>query len=102
MSERKMPPPAVTPENRPFWEAARCKRPSARAPQTLAARSEDWERRTLWGIRPRRVLGLVRDELFDIYENRVAVALVDYLDRALLLRLRSVRRVVKLLEQREN
>lgn len=22
MSERKMPPPAVTPENRPFWEAA--------------------------------------------------------------------------------
>lgn len=81
---------------------ARCKRPSARAPSTLAARSEDWEHRTLWGVRPRRVLAVVRDELYDIYENRVAVALVDNLDVALLRRLRSVRRVVDLLKQRES
>lgn len=81
---------------------ARCKRPSVRAPAELAARSEDWERRTLWGVRPRRVLGIVRDELYDIYENRVAVALVDNLDVALVRRLRSVRRVVDLLRQREN
>lgn len=81
---------------------ARCKRPSIRASTELAARSEDWERRTLWGIRPRRVLGIVRNELYDIYENRVAVALVDNLDVALLRRLRSVRRVVELGRQREN
>lgn len=81
---------------------ARCKRPSPRAPRELAARSEDWERRTLWGVRPRRVLGLVRDELFDIYENRVAVALVDHLDVVLLRRIRSVRRLVRTLQQRES
>ncbi len=81
---------------------ARCKRPSVRAPSELAARSEDWERRTLWGVRPRRVLGIVRDELYDIYENRVAVALVNNLDVALQRRMRSVRRVVELLKQRDN
>lgn len=80
----------------------RCKRPSVKAPTELAARSEDWERRTLWGVRPRRVRAMVRDELYDIYENRVAVSLVDNLDVALLLRLRSVRRVVQLLKQRED
>lgn len=81
---------------------ARCKRPSARAPSDLAARSEDWERRTLWGVLPRRVLGIVREDLFDIYENRVVVALVDNLDVALLRRLCAVRRVVQLVRQREN
>lgn len=80
----------------------RCKRPSPKAPNVLAARSEDWERRTLWGVRPRRVLGIVRDDLYDIYENRVAVALIDNLDVALLRRLRSVRRAVALLKQRES
>lgn len=81
---------------------ARCKRISPRAPGELAAHSEDWERRTLWGVQPRRVLGLVREELFDIYENRVVVALVDNLDVALLRRIRSVRRVVRTLKQRES
>jgi hypothetical protein len=80
----------------------RCKRASARAPSELAARSDDWEARTLWGVRPRRVLGIVRDELYDIYPNRVTAALVDNLDVVLIRRLRSVRRVVELLKQREN
>ena len=81
---------------------SRCKRPSVRAAQVLAARSEDWERRTLWGVRPRRVLGMVRDELFDIYENRVAVTLVGHLETALRGRLRAVRRIAQLLRQKEN
>ena len=72
----------------------RCKRPSTRAPMVLAARSEDWDRKTLWGIRPKRVLGLVRDELYDLYENRLAVGLVDRLDESLTQRVREVRRVV--------
>lgn len=79
-----------------------CKRSSSRASEVLAAHSEDWDRRTLWGVRPRRILGLVREELFDIYENRVAVALVDHLDAALLRRIRAVRRIVQLLRQRED
>jgi hypothetical protein len=81
---------------------SRCQRPSPRAPAVLSARSEDWERRTMWGIRPRRVLGVVRDELHDIYENRLAVALVDNLDRALLARIRAVRRLVDLLRQKQD
>lgn len=81
---------------------ARCKRPSARAPSELAARSEDWERRTLWGVLPRRILGIVREDLFDIYENRVVVTLIDNLDAALLRRLCAVRRVVQLVRQRED
>ena len=72
----------------------RCKRPSTRAPMVLAARSEDWDRKTLWGIRPKRVLGLVRDELHDLYENRLTVGLVDRLDESLTQRVREVRRVV--------
>jgi len=73
----------------------RCKRPSTRAPMVLAARSEDWDRKTLWGIRPKRVLGLVREDLYDLYENRLTVALVDRLDEALTQRVREVRRVVR-------
>ena len=72
----------------------RCHRPSRRAPMVLAAHTEDWERRTLWGIRPKRVLGLVRDELFDLYENRLVVGLVDRLEQALAQRVREVRRIV--------
>jgi hypothetical protein len=73
---------------------SRCKRPAPRALAVLAARSEDWDRRTLFGIRPRRVVGLVRDDLFDLYENRLAVVLVDRLDEALAERVREVRRLV--------
>ncbi len=73
---------------------ARCRRPSPRAPMELAARSEDWERRTLWGVRPKRVLGMVREDLYDLYENRLTVALVDRLDEALIQRIRAVRRIV--------
>lgn len=74
---------------------ARCQRPAVRAPMVLAARSEDWDRKTLWGIRPKRVLGLVREDLYDLYENRLTVALVDRLDEALTQRVREVRRVVQ-------
>ncbi len=73
---------------------SRCKRPSMRAAQVLASHSEDWERKTLWGVRPKRILGMVRDDLYDLYENRLAVALVGRLDEALVQRIREVRRIV--------
>lgn len=81
-------------------EVSRCKRPARRAPEVLAARSEDWERRTVWGVRPRRVLGLVREELLDLYENHVCVALVDHLERKLRKRSQEIRRAVRQLRQR--
>lgn len=81
---------------------SRCKRPAARAPVVLSARSEDWDRRTLWGVRPKRILGVVRDELLDIYENRLAVALVDHLSATLAGRMRSLRRAVRQLSEKRD
>lgn len=71
---------------------SRCRRASPRAAQVLAQRSEDWSRRTVFGVEPKRVLGYVREELHDIYENRLALTLVDHLDRWLCDRVRSLRR----------
>lgn len=45
----------------------------------LAGHTEDWAHLTLRGVHPRRVLAEVRDVRWDLYENRVAVRLVDHL-----------------------
>lgn len=80
-------------------DVARCKRPATRAMQVLATRSDDWAGRSLLEVQPKRVLAVVREEVFDTYENRLVVALVDRLDAVLASRLRAVRRVVALLTQ---
>ncbi|MEZ4302308.1 MAG: hypothetical protein R3B70_45695, partial [Polyangiaceae bacterium] len=58
---------------------ARAQRFHARAASFLAAHTEDWERPTLRSVVPKRILSLVRDDQLDIYENRIAVRLVDHL-----------------------
>ena len=45
----------------------------------LAGHTEDWAHLTLRGVHPRRLLAEVRDVRWDLYENRVAVRLVDHL-----------------------
>lgn len=80
-------------------DVARCKRPATRAMFVLATRSDDWAGRSLLEVQPKRVLAVVREEVFDTYENRLVVALVDRLDAVLASRLRAVRRVVALLTQ---
>lgn len=80
----------------------RCKRPARRAARELASHSEDWERRTAWGVRPRRILSVVREEEYGIYENRVAVALVDHLVHALSARHRVIRRLVEMLRRKQD
>jgi hypothetical protein len=62
---------------------SRCRRPSPRAVSELSRRTEDWAGQRLFGIEPKRVLGLVQEEDLDTYENRVAVRLVDHLVQAL-------------------
>ena len=59
---------------------ARARRLATQAPSYLAAHTEDWDRPTLRAVIPKRILSLVREDQFDIYENRVAVRLVDHLD----------------------
>jgi hypothetical protein len=63
----------------------------------LSAHPEDWERRTLTGVRPRRILTVHTGESLDIYENRLAVRLIDRLLNHLENRIRELRSVVDLL-----
>lgn len=72
---------------------ARARRIARNAPAWLASHTEDWEHRTIAGIRPRRILADVREERWDLYENRVAVRLVDDLVAWLRRRIAEVRRI---------
>lgn len=57
--------------------ASRAKRIPPRAVHYLAGHSEDWHRRTVMSVVPRRVLAQRVDERLDVYENRVVARLVD-------------------------
>ncbi len=70
----------------------RARRLDRRADVRLASHTEDWEHLTLRGVQPRRVLAQVRDEQWDLYENRLAVRLVDHLLRWLAGRILSLER----------
>ncbi len=59
--------------------AGRARRLDKAAANWLAGHTEDWAHLTLRGVHPRRVLAEVRDVRWDLYENRVAVCLVDHL-----------------------
>ena len=72
---------------------ARARRIARDAPARLASHPEDWEHRTIAGIQPRRILADVREERWDIYENRVAVRLVDALVAWVRQRIAKVRRI---------
>ena len=71
----------------------RARRIARDAPARLAAHTEDWEHRTIAGIQPRRILADIREERWDLYENRVAVRLVDDLVTWLRRRISEVRRI---------
>jgi hypothetical protein len=75
---------------------SRARRVPTSAARYLAAHSEDWERRVLRSVQPKRILALVRDDLFDIYENRVAARLVDHLLRYVRGRIEDVRKLSRM------
>jgi hypothetical protein len=69
------------------------------ATEYLSAHTEDWERRTFNAIQPQKLLTeRVMDEL-NIYENRVAVRLVDHLRNHLKSRIFQVKRLLDLLDK---
>lgn len=78
---------------------SRAQRISPRAVEFLAARTEDWEKRTVRNIRPKRVLCLLREDLLDIYENKVTARLIDRLLEYLQKRILAVQALQKELEQ---
>lgn len=65
------------------------------APAWLAAHTEDWEHRKIAGIQPHRILAQVREEEWNLYENRVAARLVDNIVMWLRRRIAEVRRVLE-------
>jgi hypothetical protein len=71
----------------------RARKLDRRAPQWLATHSEDWAARRVFGVMPRRLLALVREPQWDLYENRVAARLVDHLVEWLRLRVSTLRQI---------
>ncbi len=78
---------------------SRARRFPAQAANYLAAHTEDWERPTLRSVVPKRILATVREDQFDIYENRVAVRLVDHLVVYLRRRVHEVTRLQRVFEE---
>jgi hypothetical protein len=60
----------------------------------LASHTVDWAQRKLTGVQPSHVLAQVREEQWDLYENRVAVRLIDALAIWLRGRLSDVQRIL--------
>ncbi|MEA5594794.1 hypothetical protein [Rivularia sp. UHCC 0363] len=58
---------------------SRAQRISPHAAEFLSSHTEDWERRTFCSVVPKRILCMIKEELLDIYENKVTVKLVDNL-----------------------
>jgi hypothetical protein len=78
---------------------SRARRFAAQAANYLAAHTEDWERPTLRAVVPKRILAVVREDQFDIYENRVAARLVDHLLAYLNRRVFEVSRLLRVFEE---
>lgn len=75
---------------------SRARRLATQASSYLAAHTEDWDRPTLRAVIPKRILSLVREDQYDIYENRVAARLVDHVDSYLSRRVTEVSRLLRL------
>ncbi len=82
-------------------DVTRARRLATQASSYLAAHTEDWDRPTLRAVIPKRILSLVREDQFDIYENRVAARLVDHLDTYLSRRVTEVSRLLGVFKDAE-
>lgn len=78
---------------------SRARRFPAQAANYLASHTEDWGRPNLRSVVPKRILATVREDQFDIYENRVAVRLVDHLVGYLRRRVHEVTRLLRVFEE---
>ena len=77
----------------------RARRIPSQAVEYLASHTEDWQHRKLTSVVPKRILSVMVDDQFDIYENRVAVRLVDHLYRYLCGRLEEIRKLQRLFDE---
>ncbi|MBA2305832.1 MAG: hypothetical protein H0W08_24810 [Acidobacteria bacterium] len=89
----------LVPDSAERAAVSRARRFPVQAANYLAAHTEDWERPTLRAVVPKRILAVVREDQFDIYENRVAVRLVDHLVTYLGRRIFEVSRLLRVFEE---
>lgn len=81
---------------------ARARRWPVRAVADLVSHPGDWEHRTLRSIQPARLLARRIEDDWNLYENRVAVRLVDKLLAYLARRLEELRRIEEVLLAGQN
>ncbi len=80
-------------------DIARARKLSKGALVHLASHSECWQRQTLSGVIPRKVMARFSQDDFGIYENRVYARLLDKIDRYLRVRLSTLGSLHATLEQ---
>ena len=68
----------------------------------LASHSEDWDRRLIRGILPKRILAEIKTDQLDIYENRVTARLIDKINLYLNDRIKVLRRAIKLFQEKQD
>jgi hypothetical protein len=81
---------------------AKARRLPIKAASFLASHTEDWERPLIRGVLPKRILSEVRQDQIDIYENRVAARLIDHLVVYLGKRIRVIRKLLKVFQDKED
>lgn len=79
-------------------DVSRVRRTAPGALDRLAARSEDWHRRTITAVLPKRLLAMLSDDDWGIYENKVFARLLDRLDRYLRHRLAETEELQRVFE----
>lgn len=77
---------------------SRARRTPVRAVAELVSHPGDWEHRTLRSIQPSRVLARQIEDEWNLYENRVAVRLVDHLLAYLAKRLEELQKIKEVLD----
>jgi len=77
---------------------SRARRTPVRAVADLVSHPGDWEHRTLRSIQPSRILTHQIEDQWNLYENRVAVRLVDNLLAYLAKRLEELRKIKEILD----
>jgi hypothetical protein len=78
---------------------SRAKKIAASATIHLASHSECWQTRTLTGVVPKQVLALESEDQLNIYENRVYVKLLSFIESYLLKRVLEVKRLEELFKE---
>jgi len=75
------------------------RRQAAGAHRHLAAHSECWQQRTFTGIVPKKIMGRVSEDEFNLYENRLYARLLERLERLLKKRLLDLETLESQLEK---